>query len=50
MESINDRLELWTEIEVDAMPEVFAATVFADDAEITDLLACAVCVGECKVY
>lgn len=50
MESIDDRLELWAEIEDDAMPEVFAVTVIADAVEITDLLACARCVGECKVY
>lgn len=50
METINDRLELWTEIEADASPEVFAATVVTEAAEITNLLACAQCVGECKVH
>jgi hypothetical protein len=52
MEAINDRLDLWDDrtIESDETPIVHAANVIFESAEITDMMACAKCVGECKIY
>jgi len=52
LDALNDRLvlDLALDSETCEEPEILAVAVITDEIELTEVLACARCGGECKVF
>jgi len=50
LEALNDRLDFSLDQEIIGEPEVLTLVVITDEVELTEIMACAKCGGECKIF